>query len=61
MFLQYELMRDEQFIITHITTSLQQNSATMNPITDLTSNETAMYTRCIQFALASNPKAGKFP
>jgi hypothetical protein len=61
MFPQYKPMRDEQFIITHITISLQQNSATMNPITELTSNETAVYMRCIQYALASNPKAGKFP
>jgi len=51
-------MRDEQFIIT---ISLQQNSATMNLITNLTTNETAVYMRCVQYALASNPKVGKFP
>jgi hypothetical protein len=26
-----------------------------------TSNETAVYMRCIQYALGSKPKAGKFP
>jgi len=61
MFPQYEPMRDEQFIITHITISLQQNSATMNLITNLTTNEMAVYMRCVQYALASNPKVGKFP
>jgi hypothetical protein len=61
MFPQYKPMRDEQFIITHITISLQQNSATMNLITDLTPNETAVYMCYIQYALASKPKAGKFP
>jgi len=61
MFPQYEPTRDELFIITHITISLLQNSAAMNLITDLTPNETAVYMFCIQYALASNPKAGKFP
>ena len=58
---QYAPMIDEEPIITYITITLQQNSATMNSITNLTSNETAVYTRCILYALGSNPKAGKFP
>jgi hypothetical protein len=58
MFLQYRPVTDEQFISTHITISLPHNSATINPITDLTSNETAVYMRCSQYALGSNPKAG---
>jgi hypothetical protein len=58
MFPQYAPVRDEQIIGTHITIRLPQNSATMNPVTDLTSNETAVYMRCSQYALGSNPKAG---